>query len=156
MLNSCLRQNRTAGYHYVIKEVFLAQSATRFSEIRLQSSELTQVGTHLANSFRHLAVPAISRGLSHGNRNLQQESECQQDKPKYRANNTSAYSSGGHFPQRSEPMLVTILVILLILMLLGGGYGYRSGNNALAGGGGLLGTILIILLILYLLGYVSF
>jgi hypothetical protein len=31
-------------------------------------------------------------------------------------------------------MLVTILIVISILALLGSGYGYRSGNNALAGG----------------------
>jgi hypothetical protein len=40
----------------------------------------------------------------------------------------------------------------LILAVLGGGYGYRSGNNILAGGGGLVGLILIILIILFLMG----
>jgi len=30
--------------------------------------------------------------------------------------------------------LVLILVVILILALFGGGYGFRSGNNVLAGG----------------------
>ena len=38
------------------------------------------------------------------------------------------------------------------LSLLGGGYGFRSGNNALDAGGGLLGLVLAVLLILALVG----
>jgi len=48
--------------------------------------------------------------------------------------------------------LVLILVVILNFAVLGGGYGYRSGNNILAGGGGLVGLILIILLVLFLMG----
>jgi hypothetical protein len=36
----------------------------------------------------------------------------------------------------------TDYVVILILVLLGGGYGYRRGNNVLAGGGALVGLIL--------------
>jgi len=57
---------------------------------------------------------------------------------------------------REQTLIETILVILLILFLRGGGYGYRSGNNILAGSGGFLGTILLILLILVLLRVISF
>ncbi len=39
--------------------------------------------------------------------------------------------------------IVLILVVILILAVLGGGYGFRSGNNALAGGGGLVGLVLV-------------
>lgn len=38
------------------------------------------------------------------------------------------------------------------LSLFGGGYGYRRGNNALAGGGGLVGLVLLILIVLFLMG----
>lgn len=48
--------------------------------------------------------------------------------------------------------IVLILVVILIFVLLGGGYGYRSGNNILAGSGGLIGLILIVLLGLFLMG----
>ena len=48
--------------------------------------------------------------------------------------------------------IVLILVVIVMLSLLGGGYGFRSGNNVLGVGGGLIGLILVILLILALLG----
>ena len=48
--------------------------------------------------------------------------------------------------------IVLILVVILMLSLLGGGYGFRSGNNALGAGGGLLGLVLTVLLILALVG----
>lgn len=49
-------------------------------------------------------------------------------------------------------LIVLILVVILILSLLGGGYGYRCGNNILAGGGGLVGLIPIILIIPFPMG----
>ena len=49
-------------------------------------------------------------------------------------------------------LIGVILVVFLILALFGGGYGFRSGNNLLAGGGGMVGLILIILLVLVLFG----
>jgi len=51
--------------------------------------------------------------------------------------------------------IVLILVAILILALLGGGYGFRRGNNVLAGGGGLIGLILVILLVLFLMGHIQ-
>ena len=57
-----------------------------------------------------------------------------------------------HRKGRGMNLLVVILVVLLLLALLGGGYGVRSGNNILAGSGGLVGLILVILIILFLLG----
>jgi uncharacterized membrane protein len=48
--------------------------------------------------------------------------------------------------------IVLILILVLILSLFGGGYGYRRGNNALAGGGGLIGLVLLILIVLFLMG----
>jgi hypothetical protein len=54
--------------------------------------------------------------------------------------------------ERTMSPIVLILVVILMLSLLGGGYGFRSGNNVLGAGGGLLGLVLVILLILALLG----
>ena len=48
--------------------------------------------------------------------------------------------------------IVLILVVILMLSLLGGGYGFRSGNNVLGAGGGVLGLVLTVLLILALVG----
>ena len=48
--------------------------------------------------------------------------------------------------------LVLGLVVILVLSVLGGGLGVRRGNNALAGGSGLVGLVLVVLLIMFLTG----
>jgi hypothetical protein len=48
--------------------------------------------------------------------------------------------------------IVLILVIILLLSLFGSGYGYRRGNNAIAGGGGIVGLLLVVLIVLFLMG----
>ena len=48
--------------------------------------------------------------------------------------------------------LELILVVILVLAALGGSVGCQRGNDALAGGGGLVGLILVILLIMFLTG----
>ncbi len=50
---------------------------------------------------------------------------------------------------------VLIRFVILVLAVLGGGYGFRSGNNVLAGGGGLVGLVLVILIVLFLMGRIQ-